>query len=78
MIFNVKYKEMIKPQIQSPTEDVLQIYNVVCKKMICNRILYQVKNIAVVIHTFDVIELFILPFDYGLSFLNFPWSLVFL
>ena len=29
---------------------------------------------TVVIHSFDMFELLILLFDWGLSFLNFPWE----
>ena len=54
---------------------------VLCIKLIkssCQKCLYQFRNMTVVFHSFDVFELLILPFDYGLSFLNFPWSSVFL
>ena len=34
-------------------------------------------NTIVVIHSLDVFDLLILPFDYGLSVLNFPASTIF-
>ena len=37
----------------------------------------QVRNIRVVIHSFDVFSLLILPFDKGLFVLHFPQSSVF-
>ena len=41
--------------------------------------LYQVRNMTVVVHLpFDVFCHLILPFDWGLSFMNFPRSSVFL
>ena len=39
--------------------------------------LYQVRNMTVLIHSFDVFEVLIFPFNYGLSVLNFPRSSVF-
>ena len=39
--------------------------------------LYQIWNMNVVIHSFDMFELLILPLDYGLSFWSFPRSSVF-
>ena len=38
----------------------------------------QVRNMTAVLHSFDVYELLILPFDRRLSFINLPWSSVLL
>ena len=42
-----------------------------------NACIYLVMNMTVVVHSYDVFELLILPFHEGLSALNFPQSSLF-
>ena len=68
LLMRLSYKREILPAIKP---GLIHIFYM-------RKCLYQVGNTTFFIHSFDVYERLILPFDCRLSALNFSWSLVLL